>query len=78
MGIAMSGVRSSNPSIPAVTGYETPLVRPRYRDWSSAAQHGASPTSEWLRRCVNLVLALVALWLPETLRSRAPKPAASF
>jgi lipopolysaccharide/colanic/teichoic acid biosynthesis glycosyltransferase len=61
MGIAMSGVRSSNPSIPAVTGYETPLVRPRYRDWSSAAQHGASPTSEWLRRCVNLVLALVAL-----------------
>ena len=61
MGIAMSGVRSSNPSIPAVTGYETPLVRPRYRDWSSAAQHGTSSGSEWLRRSVNLVLALVAL-----------------
>jgi len=61
MGIAMSGVRSSNPSIPAVTGYETPLVRPRYRDWSRAAQHGASSGAEWVRRCVNLLLALVAL-----------------
>jgi lipopolysaccharide/colanic/teichoic acid biosynthesis glycosyltransferase len=62
MGIAMSGVRSSNPSIPAVTGYETPLVRPRYRDWSSgAAQHGASSSSEWIRRWVNFILALVAL-----------------
>jgi lipopolysaccharide/colanic/teichoic acid biosynthesis glycosyltransferase len=62
MGIAMSGVRSSNPSIPAVTGYETPLARPRYRDWSSgAARYGASPGSEWVRRWVNLVLALVAL-----------------
>ena len=61
MGIAMSGVRSSNPSIPAVTGYETPLARPRYRDWSSATQHGASSGSEWIRRCVNLVLALVAM-----------------
>jgi lipopolysaccharide/colanic/teichoic acid biosynthesis glycosyltransferase len=62
MGIAMSGVRSSNPSIPAVTGYETSLVRPRYRDWSSGAtQYGASRGSEWLRRCVNLILALVAL-----------------
>jgi lipopolysaccharide/colanic/teichoic acid biosynthesis glycosyltransferase len=60
MGIAMSGVRSSNPSIPAVTGYETPLVRPRYRDWSSATP-GAISDSEWLRRCVNLVLALIAL-----------------
>jgi lipopolysaccharide/colanic/teichoic acid biosynthesis glycosyltransferase len=62
MGIAMSGVRSSNPSIPAVTGYETPLVRPRYRDWSSGAtRSGTSPSSEWIRRCVNLILALVAL-----------------
>jgi lipopolysaccharide/colanic/teichoic acid biosynthesis glycosyltransferase len=60
MGMAMSGVRSSNPSIPAVTGYETPLVRPRYREWSSATP-GASSGAEWLRRCVNLVLALVAL-----------------
>jgi lipopolysaccharide/colanic/teichoic acid biosynthesis glycosyltransferase len=58
----MSGVRSSNPSIPAVTGYETPLVRPRYRDWSSGAtRHGASPSSQWIRRSVNLILALVAL-----------------
>jgi lipopolysaccharide/colanic/teichoic acid biosynthesis glycosyltransferase len=62
MGIAMSGVRSSNPSIPAVTGYETPLVRPRYRDWSSGAtRYGASSSSEWIRRWVNFVLALVAL-----------------
>jgi lipopolysaccharide/colanic/teichoic acid biosynthesis glycosyltransferase len=62
MGIAMSGVRSSNPSIPAVTGYETPLVRPRYRDWGSGAtRYGASSSSEWVRRWVNLILALVAL-----------------
>jgi lipopolysaccharide/colanic/teichoic acid biosynthesis glycosyltransferase len=58
MGIAMSGVRSSNPSIPAVTGLESPLVRPRYRDWSHA---GASRSPEWLRRFVNLILALAAL-----------------
>jgi lipopolysaccharide/colanic/teichoic acid biosynthesis glycosyltransferase len=60
MGIAMSGVRSSNPSIPAVTGLESPLVRPRYRDWSYAGS-GASQSPEWLRRTVNLILALVAL-----------------
>jgi lipopolysaccharide/colanic/teichoic acid biosynthesis glycosyltransferase len=60
MGIAMSGVRSSNPSIPAVTGLESPLVRPRYRDWSYAGS-GASRSPEWLRRTVNLILALVAL-----------------
>jgi lipopolysaccharide/colanic/teichoic acid biosynthesis glycosyltransferase len=58
MGIAMSGVRSSNPSIPAVTGLESPLVRPRYRDWSQA---GSGPSPEWLRRTVNLILALIAL-----------------
>jgi lipopolysaccharide/colanic/teichoic acid biosynthesis glycosyltransferase len=58
----MSGVRSSNPSIPAVTGYETPLVRPRYRDWSAGStQYGASSSSDWIRRWVHLVLALVAL-----------------
>jgi lipopolysaccharide/colanic/teichoic acid biosynthesis glycosyltransferase len=60
MGIAMSGIRSSNPSIPAVTGLESPLVRPRYRDWSSAGT-GTSRSPEWLRRSVNLILALAAL-----------------
>jgi lipopolysaccharide/colanic/teichoic acid biosynthesis glycosyltransferase len=60
MGIAMPGVRSSNPSIPAVTGLESPLVRPRYRDWSQAGT-GVSRSPEWLTRLVNLTLALIAL-----------------
>jgi lipopolysaccharide/colanic/teichoic acid biosynthesis glycosyltransferase len=62
MGIGMSGIRSSNPSIPAVTGLESPLIRPRYRDWSRAgAGIGTSPSPEWLRRTVNLILSLIAL-----------------
>jgi lipopolysaccharide/colanic/teichoic acid biosynthesis glycosyltransferase len=62
MGIAMSGVRSSNPSIPAVTGLESPLVRPRYRDWSqTGAGSGAARSPEWLRQVVNVLLALAAL-----------------
>src|SRR5688572_30367662 len=60
MGIAMPGIRSSNPSIPAVTGLESPLIRPRYRDWSHAGT-GASRSPEWLTRLVNLTLALLAL-----------------
>jgi lipopolysaccharide/colanic/teichoic acid biosynthesis glycosyltransferase len=60
MGIAMPGVRSSNPSIPAVTGLESPLVRPRYRDWSHAGT-GFSQSPDWLRRFVNLILSLVSL-----------------
>jgi lipopolysaccharide/colanic/teichoic acid biosynthesis glycosyltransferase len=63
MGIAVSGVRSSNPSIPAVTGIEPAIARPHYRDWSRAGARGASRTSEWLRRGVNLILALIALVL---------------
>jgi lipopolysaccharide/colanic/teichoic acid biosynthesis glycosyltransferase len=59
MEIVMPGIRSSNPSIPAVTGLESPLVRPRYRDWSQASTGTQSP--EWLRRTVNFILALVAL-----------------
>jgi lipopolysaccharide/colanic/teichoic acid biosynthesis glycosyltransferase len=54
----MSGMRSSNPSIPAVTGLESPLARPRYRDWSRV---GASRSPEWLRRSVNLIIALIAV-----------------
>ena len=58
----MPGVRSSNPSIPAVTGLESPLVRSRYRDWSQAGTgSGDSQTQRWLRRTVNVVLALLAL-----------------
>ena len=60
MGIAMSGIRSSNPSIPAVTGLESPLIRPRYRDWSSAGTE-TSRSPEWLRRVVNMILALAAI-----------------
>jgi lipopolysaccharide/colanic/teichoic acid biosynthesis glycosyltransferase len=64
MGIAMSGIRSSNPSIPAVTGLESPLARPQYRDWSRAdAASGTSRSPEWLRRTVNLMIALFALVL---------------
>jgi lipopolysaccharide/colanic/teichoic acid biosynthesis glycosyltransferase len=60
MGIAMSGIRSSNPSIPAVTGLESPLPRHQYRDWSGGEV--AEPTGpEWLRRSVNFIIALTAL-----------------
>jgi lipopolysaccharide/colanic/teichoic acid biosynthesis glycosyltransferase len=60
MGIAMSGVRSSNPSLPAVTGaFDPPLVRPRYRDYSQG--EAATRTAEWARLAINLMLALVAL-----------------
>jgi lipopolysaccharide/colanic/teichoic acid biosynthesis glycosyltransferase len=60
MGIAMSGIRSSNPSIPAVTGLESPLPRPQYRDWSRG-DVATSPSPEWLRRGVNFLIALAAL-----------------
>ncbi|MFL5536812.1 MAG: sugar transferase [Gemmatimonadales bacterium] len=60
MGIAMPGIRSSNPSIPAVTGLESPLPRPQYRDWSRG-EAAESSGPEWLRRSVNLILALIAL-----------------
>jgi lipopolysaccharide/colanic/teichoic acid biosynthesis glycosyltransferase len=56
----MSGVRSSNPSLPAVTGaFDPPLVRPRYRDYSQG--EAATRTAEWARLAINLMLALVAL-----------------
>jgi lipopolysaccharide/colanic/teichoic acid biosynthesis glycosyltransferase len=63
MGIAMSGVRSSNPSLPAVTGaFDPSLVRPRYRDWGSADNRsGSEQVADWPRRVVNLLLALIAV-----------------
>jgi lipopolysaccharide/colanic/teichoic acid biosynthesis glycosyltransferase len=63
MGIAMSGVRSSNPSLSAVTGdFDPSLLRPRYRDWgSTAARSDTQRAAEWPRRAVNLLLALVAI-----------------
>ena len=61
MGIAMPGIRSSNPSIPAVTGIETPLARPHYRDWSQAGGHAASRGVAWIRRWLNFVVALIAV-----------------
>ena len=60
MGIAMPGIRSSNPSIPAVTGLESPLPRPQYRDWSRGELAEAS-SPEWVRRSVHFILALIAL-----------------
>jgi lipopolysaccharide/colanic/teichoic acid biosynthesis glycosyltransferase len=63
MGIAMPGVRSSNPSLPAVTGaFEPSLARPRYRDWGSTDTRSDSErVAQWSRRAVNLLLALVAV-----------------
>jgi lipopolysaccharide/colanic/teichoic acid biosynthesis glycosyltransferase len=62
MEVAMSGIRSSNPSIPAVSGLETPLGRPHFRDWSRAESAAeASRSQEWIRQVVNLTLALAAL-----------------
>ena len=60
MGIAMPGIRSSNPSIPAVTGLESPLPRHQYRDWSRG-ELAESSSPAWLRRSVHLILALIAL-----------------
>jgi lipopolysaccharide/colanic/teichoic acid biosynthesis glycosyltransferase len=58
----MSGVRSSNPSLPAVTGaFDPSLVRPRYRDWSSAGTHSYQASAEWPRRVLHLLLALIAI-----------------
>jgi lipopolysaccharide/colanic/teichoic acid biosynthesis glycosyltransferase len=63
MGIAMSGVRTSNPSLPAVTSaFDPSLARQRYRDWSRAGnRRNTQHSAEWARRVVNLLLALVAI-----------------
>jgi lipopolysaccharide/colanic/teichoic acid biosynthesis glycosyltransferase len=61
MGIAMSGVRSSHPSLPAIQ-LDPALTRQHYRDWSRAETwDGADSSSEWVRRGVNIILALIAL-----------------
>ena len=61
MGIAMSGVRSSHPSLPAIQ-LDPALTRQHYRDWSRAETWGGSATSqEWVRRGINVILALIAL-----------------
>ena len=60
MGIAMSGVRSSHPSLPAVTGAFDPAIpRPRHRDYS----HGEADTrtADWAREAITLILALLAM-----------------
>jgi lipopolysaccharide/colanic/teichoic acid biosynthesis glycosyltransferase len=62
MGIAMSGVRSSNPSLPAITALDPALPRQQYRDWSHAGtRRGPSSSSDPARRIVNLIFALIAL-----------------
>ena len=60
MGIAMSGVRSSHPSLPAIQ-LDPALTRQHYRDWSRAETWSGSESSEWARRGLNIILALVAL-----------------
>jgi lipopolysaccharide/colanic/teichoic acid biosynthesis glycosyltransferase len=60
MGIAMSGVRSSNPSIPVVTGAFDPLVRPRFTDYGKRESFEFLK-AEWSRRLVNLLVATMAL-----------------
>jgi lipopolysaccharide/colanic/teichoic acid biosynthesis glycosyltransferase len=62
MGFAMSGARSSHPSLPAIE-LEPSLVRQHYRDWSQPGIDGASRPSEWTRRGINLLLALIAIIL---------------
>ncbi len=61
MGIAMSGVRSSHPSLPAIQ-LDPALTRQDYRDWSGTnTWYGSYQTSEWARRGINVLLALIAL-----------------
>jgi lipopolysaccharide/colanic/teichoic acid biosynthesis glycosyltransferase len=59
MGIAMSGARRSHPSLPAIE-LDPSLVRQHYRDWSQAGTNDFR-ASEWTRRGINLILALVAI-----------------
>jgi lipopolysaccharide/colanic/teichoic acid biosynthesis glycosyltransferase len=62
MGIVMSGVRSSNPSLPAITALEPALVRPEYRDWSHAGtRRGPASAVDPARRILNLLFAVIAL-----------------
>jgi lipopolysaccharide/colanic/teichoic acid biosynthesis glycosyltransferase len=61
MGIAMSGVRSSNPSLPAITALETALPRQQYRDWSHADTRRNPSGSDVARQVLNLLFALIAL-----------------
>jgi lipopolysaccharide/colanic/teichoic acid biosynthesis glycosyltransferase len=61
MGIAMSGIRSSNPSLPAITGLEPALPRQQYRDWSQAGARSRASSTDLARRAVNIVFALLAL-----------------
>jgi lipopolysaccharide/colanic/teichoic acid biosynthesis glycosyltransferase len=62
MGIAMSGVRSSNPSLPAVTGAFEPLVRAHYTDFGQQRGYELLK-AELPRRVINFLLALLALIL---------------
>jgi lipopolysaccharide/colanic/teichoic acid biosynthesis glycosyltransferase len=58
----MSGVRSSNPSLPAITALEPALARQHYRDWSRAGtRQELSSSSDIARRVLNLLFALIAL-----------------
>ncbi len=59
MGIAMSGVRRSHPSLPAIE-LDPSLVRQHYRDWGHT-DTSFSRASEWTRRGINLSLALMAI-----------------
>jgi lipopolysaccharide/colanic/teichoic acid biosynthesis glycosyltransferase len=61
MGTAMSGIRSSNPSLPAITGLEPALPRQQYRDWSQAGARSSASSTDLARRAVNIVFALLAL-----------------
>ena len=57
----MSGVRSSHPSLPAIQ-LDPALTRQHYSDWGwSEGWYGSARSSEWARRGINLILALVAL-----------------
>jgi lipopolysaccharide/colanic/teichoic acid biosynthesis glycosyltransferase len=62
MEFAMSGMRSSNPSLPAITALEPALHRQQYRERAHAGtRRGFSRSSDAACRALNLLVALIAL-----------------
>jgi lipopolysaccharide/colanic/teichoic acid biosynthesis glycosyltransferase len=58
----MPGVRSSNPSLAAITALEPALPRQHYRDWSGGGTRTALfHSAEVARHMINLLVALIAL-----------------
>jgi lipopolysaccharide/colanic/teichoic acid biosynthesis glycosyltransferase len=56
----MSGVRSSNPSLPAIAALEPAIPRQNYRDWSRA-DTASFEWAEYTRQLLNVLVALIVL-----------------